>query len=73
MESDVAVKSIEEIEKNENVKVGVIIIDDDTTTIHKIQETISIPVLKWSDLNHTKNMLGTVCTICRKKNVYRQK
>ena len=54
MESSVAVDVIKEVEE-QNAEVSVLIMDDDTTTMARIIQSISHPVHKWSDLNHTKN------------------
>ena len=48
--------------ENRNVNVYVVIIDDDASTMVKIQETVSHFVQRWSDINHKKNMKETSCT-----------
>ena len=51
MESSVAVEVVREVEK-ENVEVSALIMDDDCTTMARIRENISHPVIKWSDMKH---------------------
>lgn len=53
MEPDVAASLVKEIESN-NVLVNVMTMDEDCTTLSKISNSLSHPVTKWSDLNHTK-------------------
>lgn len=66
MESDVALEVIKTVEK-ENVQVGTLIMDDDATTMAKVQQNISQPVMKWSDLNHAKKHLGNSLYALQKK------
>jgi hypothetical protein len=66
MESSVAVDVIKEVEE-QNAKVSVLIMDDDTTTMARIRQSISHPVHKWSDLNHTKKHLGNSLYALQKK------
>jgi len=65
MESSVAVDMIKEVEE-QSAEVSVLIIDDHTTTMARIRQSISHPVHKWSDLNHTKHTLEIVCMHCKK-------
>ncbi|XP_053391808.1 uncharacterized protein LOC128554565 [Mercenaria mercenaria] len=62
IEPDVAVENVTDIESR-GVKVGVMIMDDDCTTMAKIKH----PVTKWSDLNHTRNHLGNSLYNLQKK------
>lgn len=48
MEPDEAGELVEEIEK-ENVDVGVLIMDDDCTTLARVRKDLSHSVEKWSD------------------------
>lgn len=57
MEPDVGASLVQEIE-SQNVKVQTIIMDDDCTTLAKINSVTKHPVTKWSDINHTKKLLG---------------
>lgn len=66
MEPDVAVETVQQVEK-ENVEVGVLIMDDDATTIAKIRQTVPHSVTKWSDLNHTRKHLGNSLYNLQKK------
>ncbi|XP_024880426.1 uncharacterized protein LOC112460127 [Temnothorax curvispinosus] len=60
MESDIAVEIIaknEDFEEN-NVKLGTLIGDDDSSTIAAVRRECSHPVTKWSDLNHATKKLS---------------
>lgn len=57
MDPDVGCSLFKEIE-SKDVEVGVIIMDDDETTMAKIKLAVTHPVSKWSDLNHTKKHKG---------------
>jgi len=41
-----------------NVVVGTYIGDEDASTIHELRRNSEIPVVKWSDLNHTEKSFG---------------
>ncbi|XP_062576921.1 uncharacterized protein LOC134267321 isoform X2 [Saccostrea cucullata] len=66
MESNVAVELVNKIEK-ENVEVSVLVMDDDCTTMARINEEIPHPVIKWSDISHTKKHLGNSLYQLQKK------
>lgn len=55
MEADAAAKMITEstILKNANVEVGIVVGDDDSSTIAAIRRCVDHPVVKFSDRNHT--------------------
>ena len=54
--------AVKTIEGNKDIQVGVLIMDDDTTTASKLCETLNHPFVKWSDLNQTRNILVIVFT-----------
>ena len=56
MAPDVGCSLVKEVE-SKNVYIGVMIMDDDATTMAKIKTAVSHPITKWSDLNHTKKKL----------------
>ena len=62
MEPDVAVSLVKQIQ-DKGVNVGTIIMDDDSTTLSRITSALGKDVVKWSDLNHTKNILGIACML----------
>ena len=66
MEPDVGADLVNEIEK-ENIKVGVIIMDDDCTTMARIRQELSHKIVKWSDINHTVKHLGNSLYTLQKK------
>jgi len=66
MEPDVGCSLVTEIE-SKNVQVGVMIMDDDATTMARIKTSVSHPIEKWSDLNHTKKHLGNSLYTLQKK------
>ncbi len=57
MEADVAAEVVKKVQDS-GVKVGTMIMDDDTTTISRIRKELGANIKKWSDLNHTKKHLG---------------
>ena len=57
MEPDLAVDLIKDVESN-GVKVGTIIMDEDTTTMARLKTEISHSITKWSDLAHVKKACG---------------
>ena len=60
MESDIAVEIIaknKDLEEN-NVKLGTLIGDDDSSTIAAVRRECSHPVAKLSDLNHATKKLS---------------
>jgi DNA polymerase III epsilon subunit-like protein len=67
MEPDVAAQVVMNIEQNKNVQVGVLIMDDDTTTASKLRETLNHSFVKWSDMNHTRKHLGNSLYALQKK------
>ena len=57
------VKTIEALEVDE----GIIIMDDDATTIARIRKGIHHNISKWSDMNHTSTHLGNSLYSLQKK------
>lgn len=66
MEADVGASLVKEVEKN-NIQVDVMIMDDDCTTMARINSSVSHKITKWSDLNHTKKHLGNNLYSLQKK------
>ena len=60
MEPDVGACLTDDLEK-QGVTVGTMVMDDDCTTMAKIRQVSKTAVNKWSDINHTKPVLGTIC------------
>ena len=55
MESDVGGCIVKDIEsKHNNVEVGVLIMDDDSTTIARIRSELGHSIEKWSDIMHVR-------------------
>ena len=66
MQPDVAGDLVQEIEMK-NVDVGVLIMDDDCTTLARVRKDLSHPVEKWSDQNHTVKHIGNSLYLLQKK------
>lgn len=66
MEPDVGGELVKSIEK-QGVDVGVIIMDDDTTTMARIRQELDHDIVKWSDINHTTKHLGNSLYALQKK------
>jgi len=59
MEADLAVNMINKINTgNEKARIGTIIMDDDSSTMAKINRESKQPIKKISDINHVKKSLG---------------
>ena len=56
MESEVGATIASELEQK-NCKIKTLIMDDDSTTINRIEKTVKHKVTKLSDYNHTKKQL----------------
>lgn len=66
MEPDIAGELVQEIEK-ENVDVGVLIMEDDCTTLARVHKDQSHTVDKWSNQNHTVKHIGNSLYVLQKK------
>ncbi|KAL5012907.1 hypothetical protein ScPMuIL_011458 [Solemya velum] len=69
MEPDVGGTLVKEIE-GKGVDVGVIIMDDDTTTMARLRKDLSHSIVKWSDINHTaKHLTNSLYSLQKKHRV----
>jgi len=55
MEPDIAAELVQEIEQNENVEMGALVIDDDTTTASLLRKTLPHSFNKWVILTIQRN------------------
>ena len=57
MEADVAGEIVKRLEDTGKVTVGVLVMDEDSTTIARIRAELSHEIEKWSGIMHVKNHL----------------
>lgn len=62
LEAEAAVKLVTQnpFLQNANVEVGVFIGDNDSSCMHALEEILDYPIVKQSDLNHTKKGVGNM-------------
>lgn len=46
------------LEDTAGVKVGVLVMDDDSATLSQVRESLGHPLEKWSDTNHSRKSVG---------------
>ena len=57
MEADVAGEIVKRLEESGKVQVGILVMDEDSTTIARIRAELSREITKWSDIMHVKKHL----------------
>ena len=57
MEADVAGEIVKRLEESGKVQVGILVMDEDSTTIARIRAELSRDITKWSDIMHVKKHL----------------
>lgn len=67
MEPDIAAKVVMNIKQNENVQVGVLIMDHDTTTASKLRETLTARLSSGVTGITQENILVIAYTPCKKR------
>ena len=60
MEADVAGEIVKRLEEDGKVKVGVLVMDEDSTTIARIRSELSRDIEKYSDIMHMQKLQGTL-------------
>ncbi len=57
MEVDLAAECVKRIEATGEIRIGTLVMDDDSTTIFRIRCQLNRNIEKWSDIMHVKKHL----------------